>query len=233
MPGVYKCSDCIGDYVTCKECCLLAHMDLPFHRLAVWKNEFFQKTSLFELGYIIHLGHGGNKCPSCPANFPIHLPTPSSSQTLAGDVSGEPVPSITDLFLNAGSAAEPEEEWHEESEAEPELTGSRLFTSNPPHLDKQDKVMVIVDASGIHRHTIRWCTCPDSVPYHLQLFRLGLFPSSFHRPATAFSFNVLEDFVLETLECKTAALNYFGKLRRVTDNEFPDSVPVSGIFGDC
>lgn len=99
------------------------------------------------------------------------------------------------------------------------------------HIDEQWKKgnhnMVIVDATGVHPIKVVWCGCSDAAPREVQLFELGLFPSSFKSPKTAFTFAVLDDFRLDNLECKTAARRYFNKLQRLTSPAFPQSVPVS------
>ncbi|KAG1843030.1 hypothetical protein F4604DRAFT_1517518, partial [Suillus subluteus] len=53
-----------------------------------------------------------------------------------------------------------------------------------------------------------------------------MFPASTSRPRTAFTFDVLDHFLIDALECKTSAMSFFQKLRRLTNNAFPDSVPV-------
>jgi hypothetical protein len=59
---------------------------------------------------------------------------------------------------------------------------------------------------------------------------MGMFPASFNRPKTAFTFAVLDDFLLDNLECGTSAMNYYSKLRRMTSSVFPHLVPVSNIL---
>ena len=34
------------------------------HRIQCWKDGFFNRTSLYSLGYVCHLGHKGNPCPA-------------------------------------------------------------------------------------------------------------------------------------------------------------------------
>ncbi|KAG2738524.1 hypothetical protein P692DRAFT_201873906 [Suillus brevipes Sb2] len=58
---------------------------------------------------------------------------------------------------------------------------------------------------------------------------MGLFPASFTSPKTAFTFAVLDDFLLDNLECRTSVMNYYSKLRRVTSSVFPHLVPVSAV----
>jgi CxC2 like cysteine cluster associated with KDZ transposases len=63
-----------------------------------------------------------------------------------------------------------------------------------------------------------------------QLFQHQLFPSSFDQPKTAFTLDVLDYYGIDAMECKTSAQSFFQKLRRVTNNAFPDEVPVRSSF---
>jgi hypothetical protein len=98
----------------------------------------------------------------------------------------------------------------------------------PVHHDA--KTLTIVDKSGVHEMSIHYCDCLGSNPIHQQLFQMGLFPASFTRPRTAFTFAVLDDFLLDNLECGTSASNYYNKLRRLTCSILPHLVPVSGLL---
>jgi len=49
--------DCFGNPVWCKQCILSSHQLLPFHRIQEWTGKYFSKSSLFEQGFIIYLGH--------------------------------------------------------------------------------------------------------------------------------------------------------------------------------
>jgi hypothetical protein len=100
-----------------------------------------------------------------------------------------------------------------------------------PKLDGED-VCVVVDKSGVHRIRVRPCICPGHSPLDLQYLDMRLFPASLRRIKTAFTFAVLDDFRMDNLECKTAGLNYYNKLRRITSNEFPRSVPVYFLRAD-
>src|SRR5882724_3728903 len=86
--------------------------------------------------------------------------------------------------------------------------------------------LVIAHSNGVFHHHIQWCACPGSPPHHIQLFRHGLFSASVIRPKTAFTFDVLDHFYMDAMECKTAGLSFFQKLRRFTNNAAPASVPV-------
>ena len=60
----------------------------------------------------------------------------------------------------------------------------------------------------------------------IQMFQHRFFPASFNRPKTVFTFRVLNDFLLDSLECSTSAMNYYSKLWRMTSSMFPHLVPV-------
>ena len=89
--------------------------------------------------------------------------------------------------------------------------------------------MTIVHTNGIFTHEISWCHChgADSKSWHLELLRERLFPASITRPKTAFSFEVLDHFLIDALECKTSAMSFYQKLKRITNNAFPEQLPVS------
>ncbi|KAG2738071.1 hypothetical protein P692DRAFT_201731898, partial [Suillus brevipes Sb2] len=97
--------------------------------------------------------------------------------------------------------------------------------TEPGSLPQDTTPVTVVHSSGVFTHNMSWCCCLGSNPQHLQLLRAGLFPASSTRPRTAFTFEVLDHFLIDALECKTSARSFFEKLTRLTNNAFPDSVP--------
>jgi hypothetical protein len=88
--------------------------------------------------------------------------------------------------------------------------------------------LIIISSTGIFRRSVRWCHCAKSPRQYAQLLlRAKLFPASFKNPKTAFTFEVLDHFRLDSLECKTAAMNFMSKISRITNEAFPSQVPVS------
>lgn len=85
--------------------------------------------------------------------------------------------------------------------------------------------MTIVDITGVHHLPVHSCTCEDAPSIRTQLIRLALYPVTYYRPETVFTFRVLEDVDLENLETKASAQRYYAKLKRLTSNAFPQSVP--------
>ena len=184
--GVIRCSDCFESPVFCRDCCLRSHGSLPFHRVQLWNGKCFLKSSLFEQGFVMHLGHGGSPCPM------------SSHQEWEDVLTVE-----MDLTKEMSG-----EQLNEEVEANP-FQESQLTT------------LVLVHSSGIFQHHISWCICSDTSPRHIQLLRSGLFPASIKSPKSAFTFDVLDHFYIDAMECKTAAMSFFHKLRHFTNNTAP------------
>jgi hypothetical protein len=183
-----RCLDCFGTRVFCQHCATQAHCTLPFHRIERWNGRCFLKTSLYDLGFAIRLGHGG--CP-CPVSCPV-----ADEWEDVMDTEETPAPDATDNLPSAYSNS------------------------------TQSKI-VLVHSSGVYLHRITWCTCPGAPPKHIQLFQNQLFSSSITSPKTAFTFDVLDHFYLDAMECKTAAMSFFQKLQRLSNNTALSTVPVS------
>jgi len=145
----------------------------------------------------------------CQANVLIHLghgglPCPSNT---AFD---------TDVASDSGHSTQPPQD-------------DTIFGNGLPKFKGRD-YHVVVDKSGVHRIRIIPCRCANAAKEserYVHYLHMGLFPASLQNIKTVFTFAVLDDFRMENLECKTAGLNYWHKLARITSNEFPKSVPVS------
>ncbi|KAF8264986.1 hypothetical protein EI94DRAFT_1590553 [Lactarius quietus] len=108
-----------------------------------------------------------------------------------------------------------------------DVTADFNFGSSKPDCHNKDRkpFITVIDRSGIHEIGINWCCCPEAPKHDLQLMMAGLFPATFHNPKTAFTFRVLEEFHLDNLECKTTPSQFFSCLKRLTSDEFPNTVP--------
>ncbi|KAH7905401.1 hypothetical protein BJ138DRAFT_1138292 [Hygrophoropsis aurantiaca] len=61
----YRCRDCLGTELYCRDCTVLAHQRNPLHRLQHWNGLHFVKTTLNEAGLRVQLGHPvGTRCYS-------------------------------------------------------------------------------------------------------------------------------------------------------------------------
>ncbi|KAG1782095.1 hypothetical protein EV702DRAFT_1041810 [Suillus placidus] len=103
--------------------------------------------------------------------------------------------------------------------------GDDIYLFADADAEDADDIPGRVDKSGIHTHKIKYYTCADAPTADIQLCQMGLFPASFTQPKTAFTFGVLDDFLLDNLECGMSAMNYYNKLRRMTTSVFPHLVP--------
>ena len=93
-----------------------------------------------------------------------------------------------------------------------------------------DRRMTIIHVNGIFEHCVRFCKCLGANSEHIQLFDHRLFSSTFDRPETAFTLDVLDYYGIDAMEYKTSAQSFFQKLRRVSNNAFPEEVPVRSHF---
>ncbi|KAG1849775.1 hypothetical protein F4604DRAFT_1687361 [Suillus subluteus] len=120
---------------------------------------------------------------------------------------GKPCPEVTD-------------DWYDtDDEGDNFAEGQWVPLVNDP------QTTTVVDTSGVHSLMIRFCRCASALGPDMQLFEFGLFPASFTLPNTVFTFAVLDDFLLDNLECGMSAMNYYSKLRRITSSVFPHLVP--------
>ncbi|KAF8273372.1 hypothetical protein EI94DRAFT_1696667 [Lactarius quietus] len=112
-----------------------------------------------------------------------------------------------------------------------DVTANFNFGSSKPDCHNKDgkPFITVINRSGIHEIGINWCCCPEAPKHDSQLMMAGLFPATFHNPKTAFTFWVLEEFHLDNLKCKTTPSQFFSRLKRLTSEEFPNTVPV-GVF---
>jgi hypothetical protein len=202
-PGIYRCTDCIGEQLSCSGCCRRLHNLAPFHRIKRWNGTYFESSDLVTLGLVIHVGHGGRNCPSYDSGIG---PEDMEDEWEDEDVEEATLP-LDGADLLSGTLPESQTLWG------PAVPGTHRI--------------IVVSSTGIFRRRIRWCQCPGATDAHIQLLRLNLFSASISRPSTAFTFDVLDHFHIDAMECKTAALNFYNKLRRITNNAFPGTSPVS------
>lgn len=194
----YRCLSCHGQEPLCAAHMESTHKLLPFHRIEKWDGTSYRSAWLKDVGLVLHLGHGGRPCD---AGIVPEEKEEDVEEEDGNDDDGEP--SMQDLLRDESIEAD---------------TSGGLASS--------PKLSWVVDTSGIHPLPISYCTCQD-VPRDIQLVRMRLWPASFDRIKTVFTFRVLADFRMDNLESKTTAYHYYRKLRRVTNPHFPDQVKVS------
>lgn len=97
----------------------------------------------------------------------------------------------------------------------------------PNVIDRTDTTdFVIVHENGVHKCRIKYCKCILGVEPHAQLLHAGYFPATLERTESAFTVDVLEDYILDFAISKKSAQDYVRRLVRKTDAWCPEDVPV-------
>jgi len=203
--ATWRCLECFGQMSYCTACFSDMHDRLPFHHVEKWSGSFFQPSWLRVTGVSIALGHSGDVCPLAMRNHG-HWEDDRHNN---GNTDGQYDPMV--------------DEDHQFLPGDPYPKAGDFDMNGRP-------ILVIVDVSGVHHLGVEFCRCQNALSHEEQLMALGLFPATFDHPQMAFTFNVLDNFLLDNLECKTTASNYYSKLRRLTNSSFPQLVPVGNQF---
>ncbi|KAI6149896.1 hypothetical protein BKA82DRAFT_3976523, partial [Pisolithus tinctorius] len=97
----------------------------------------------------------------------------------------------------------------------------------PPNLQalKNQSCLIVTHTNGIHYCNVQYCRCPGAEDSHIQLMQAGMFPATTKAARTAFTFQVLDDFIWDNVECGTSVMNFYSKLCCITSNAFPHLVP--------
>lgn len=210
--GVYKCHNCFGEPLFCTNCCRSQHQRVSLHRISQWTGTCFEDSCLVKTGLVIWLGHDGDACPW----------DDEVADELFADSRAN-----SDISDGTSSTARSQQNGDEQAPGLRSMKDADDLLTGVPFIKNSKRMTMIVDMSGVHTHMVKYCTCTDAPAADIQLFQMGLFPASFTQPKTAFTFDVLNNFLLDNLECGTSAMNYYSKLRRMTTSVFPHWVPVS------
>ena len=101
------------------------------------------------------------------------------------------------------------------------------FTEDFKRFEEED--ITFVNVSGVFKLQVSWCNCRDRLSQVNQLLQMGLYPATLKSTQSVFSFQLLDYFFIDNMECHTSASSFFSKLRRLTDNVDPKSVQVSVV----
>lgn len=77
---------------------------------------------------------------------------------------------------------------------------------------------VVIDSHGMHTVAVDFCGCQTAQTAVRQLLRLRWFPATVSEPSTAFTYRVLEQFQLLSLESKLSAYEFYNSIARRSDN---------------
>ena len=221
----WRCDDCFGSPSFCTTCCVSSHMLHPFHRIAHWTGSTFYRSSLRKAGFVLYLCHSGAACPSVPSSET----SPPSAAHEPQDCTPAEQGGASDNDQADQTQNHRQGEVHDTDDEDLDFDTAGLSSGEmrvPKGSDgRGNSWMTLVDITGVHFLPVHFCTCPNAPMRYIQLLRHALYPVSYDRPQTAFSFRVLDDFDLDNLETKGTAQRYYAKLCRLTNNAFPHAVP--------
>ena len=96
------------------------------------------------------------------------------------------------------------------------------------------KDFTVVDTSGIHTITLRFCGCIGAPHPRIQLLASSWFPASLNHPQTAFTFDVLDTFQHLNVQGKISAYDFYYSLNHKTDNTSTLGIQVCArLFGSA
>lgn len=90
-----------------------------------------------------------------------------------------------------------------------------------PSLESTFKKILVIDLSGAHYINIQFCACkedPKWVENYRQMLRMRWYPASFDRPATAFTFDLLDTYHKMTLQGKLNLYDFYTSIMKKSDN---------------
>ena len=201
----------------CLHCFRINHQLHPFHRVESWTGAYFAPSWLWKVGIVIYLGHDGKPCPGQQWD----------SAHQAENEYPDPLSDLPEHSQCRRDVEDIEDDFESLLEDDPDGLYNEAEIPDPPvtYINGR-RVLTYVHSNGIHQLPTSFCGCSDSPAPDIQLLRMGLFPSTSKDPQTAFTFALLNDYILENLECKTSATHYYSKLQRMTSNAFPHTVKV-------
>lgn len=215
-PGIWRCLDCLGRPLYCRQHCRDSHTKHICHRIQKWTGQYFLDCQMWEVGVKLYLGHRGAACPHFEG----------TNLDLEGDLDRRPdvAPHISyaeqTTYMDGGPDADADAHT-----AEDVPSGPIPFLRPVPSSDGNgNPFLLIIDCrQGFHIPVVS-CGC-GVTDVKAQYMELEMFPASYENVQTVFTFRCLDDFRVSNLECKTSAYQYFQKIRRLTNPAFPQAVP--------
>ncbi|TEB06358.1 hypothetical protein FA13DRAFT_1760159 [Coprinellus micaceus] len=104
---------------------------------------------------------------------------------------------------------------------------SKNKRSSPPLLPPHNDTSYGASPEGrkLDGNSVLVCSCMGAEELHIQLLKAGFYPATSTETRTVFTFELLDLYLAETLECHTATHSFYSKLQRLTNESFPSSVP--------
>ncbi|EFI26719.1 hypothetical protein CC1G_15640 [Coprinopsis cinerea okayama7 len=124
----------------------------------------------------------------------------------------------SDMEESGDELNDPERDWFD--------TDDFTFGARPQgRYHRGNRVLVFVHTNGVHHLPVHFCLCDNAPGEEFQLLSFGFYPATSRNVRTVFTFPLLDDYLLQTLECFTSTHHFFTKLRRITNEPFPATVP--------
>ncbi|KAH6867699.1 hypothetical protein BKA70DRAFT_1379996 [Coprinopsis sp. MPI-PUGE-AT-0042] len=131
------------------------------------------------------------------------------------------------LCSSGACSSNSDDEENQFHEAPPPLNATdRTYGAKPEGCFVQGlRVLVVVHTNGIHHLPCQFCECDGHPDEDVQLLCMGFYPASHKEVRTVFTFALLDQHLLENLECYTSSMHFYSKLRRLTNKIFPKKTP--------
>jgi hypothetical protein len=224
----WRCLDCNCLPMYCNECIQKTHQILPLHRVEYWDGDHYTPAWLAQAGVKLFTGHFGHPCPLSEHRGPTSGVRSNNWEDSIAQTnnSNEPLDPFDDPWRNVDSDDEPNDPDAQPDNPEGDVLQHCSSSCLDPLVTTGKNILIVVDSSGVHHLPVVWCKCKDDENRKdLQLLQMGYYPASFRSTRTVFTFSVLNEFLISNLECKTPAMSFYAKLRRLTSKAFPNSVP--------
>ncbi|KAF9531675.1 hypothetical protein CPB83DRAFT_891565 [Crepidotus variabilis] len=235
--AIWRCDQCPMRQILCANCIRRQHLFDPLHMIRYWNGAYFQMGALWQVGATLALGHRWKQCKGKAGQRQREDVLRADLGRDVGSTQWESVESELneqgDEWVDADDVEDVEVDGDLEPEDEDEglrPTGSQRKCDGLPFPTASEadgrRFVRVVDINGLHFLPLSLCQCEEVEKDEDILFvEQRLWPMSFKRVKTAFTFEVLEDFLLHQQECNTTGYQYARKIQRATSHMWYTQVP--------
>jgi len=235
---VWRCKDCTDRRPLCVYCCRNGHRNAPFHRVEKWNGRYYQIGALWQVGVKIYTGHNGHPCPmTFPRKDDSVTSAVQEAEVEAGQMQADADRVAAEAEARPVTLAQAtsdipiirdddDVDWEDEDERPAAGHIPRFLPRPPPSDGAGHEFLTIVHSNGFHDLPVVWCACPGHIyDRDIQLIDLELYPASYDKIKTAFTFECLNQQRIHSLESKMSLAQYHNYLRRLTCAIYPDASP--------
>jgi hypothetical protein len=160
VPGIYRCTDCIRDHMSCLRCCTTLHDMTTYHRIKRWNGIYFEGSDLGTWGIVMHVGHGGSECPSYSTSLSGQSHTGAGMHTEDAEDGWEDEVNVNEMDGGEGDVGGIDGLGGMGSSDGQDIWGPDILGTH---------WLVVVTSTGVFQHQIHWCQCPGAADPHIQL----------------------------------------------------------------